>query len=50
VSRRRLFLQALLLLGALAACGKRGVLELPPAEEAPVGQPPAEPSEDEDEG
>jgi predicted small lipoprotein YifL len=33
---------ALILCAALAACGKRGVLELPPEEEPAAGPPPAE--------
>jgi predicted small lipoprotein YifL len=32
----------LILCAALAACGKRGVLELPPEEEPAAGPPPAE--------
>jgi predicted small lipoprotein YifL len=38
-----------MLCGALAACGKRGVLELPPEEEPAAGPPPAGPLEEEDE-
>jgi predicted small lipoprotein YifL len=41
---------ALILCGALAACGKKGTLKLPPADQAPAGQPPpAPPAEPEEE-
>jgi predicted small lipoprotein YifL len=39
---------ALILCAALAACGKRGVLELPPEEEPAAGPPSTAPLEEED--